>query len=231
MDFRAGQTLLFDKAKGWTSFDVVNKVRGMLRRQLGKLKVGHAGTLDPLATGLLVLCTGAATRGIEQIQAQEKTYEAVIRFGAVTASYDAEFPESGLRDISQLNAAAIEAALPAFTGEILQIPPVFSAVKVGGKRAYAAARAGKSIELQARPVKVYAFELIDYAPEKGLARARIRCSKGTYIRSLAHDLGQQLGTGAYLYELRRTAIGDFRVEDAMTVEAFAKYLEDMDAQA
>ena len=222
MDFLAGQTLLFDKPQGWTSFDVVRKVRNLIRIK----KVGHAGTLDPLATGLLIICTGRATKTIEAIQAQEKEYEALIRFGAITASYDAEQPEEQVQDVSHLDRATIEAALSAFRGEIEQVPPKYSAVKVKGKRAYQAARQGQDIQLKSRRVHIYAFDLLDQAPDDPTCwHARIRCSKGTYIRSLAHDLGQALGTGAYLKGLIRTRIGDYRLEDAWTIEGFQAALD------
>ncbi|MDX2283127.1 MAG: tRNA pseudouridine(55) synthase TruB [Bacteroidia bacterium] len=224
-DFAGGQTLLFDKPSGWTSFDVVNKVRRLTRHK----KVGHAGTLDPLATGLLILCTGKHTKRIEEIQAGEKEYELVFKLGAVTASYDAEFPETQICDASGVTQAAIEALLPQFTGEIQQVPPAFSAVKVGGKRAYAAARTGKPLELKARTVQVYAFGLLDRELPPAHAAARVRCSKGTYIRSLVHDLGQALGTGAYLTELRRTAIGPWRVEDAWSLDRFEAALRALQA--
>ena len=224
MDYIAGETLLFDKPLGWTSFDVVKKVRWHLCRHLGikKLKVGHAGTLDPLASGLLILCTGKATKSIERIQGDMKEYEATIRFGATTASFDAEFPEENIRDISHLNEEIIREGISHFIGKVEQYPPVFSAVKIKGKRAFKSARKGQDVEIPSRSIWVESYELLSYdAPE---AKVRIRCGKGTYIRSLANDLGQQLGTGAYLTALRRTAIGDFRVEDAWQVETFVASL-------
>lgn len=222
MDFQAGEVLLFDKPYGWSSFDVVRKVRNLIRIK----KVGHAGTLDPLATGLLILCTGRATKTIESIQGQEKGYEALIRFGATTASYDAEQPEENVQDTSHLTQAQIEAALQAFVGEIEQVPPAYSAVKVDGKRAYKAAREGKPIELRRRSVQVYEFVLLEQVEqEPSCWRVRIRCSKGTYIRSLAHDLGQALGVGAYLRGLTRTRIGDYQLEDAWSVSEFEAWVK------
>jgi tRNA pseudouridine55 synthase len=221
MDFLAGQTLLFDKPKDWTSFDLVRKVRNLI----GIKKVGHAGTLDPLATGLLIICTGRATKTIDTIQGQEKAYEALIRLGATTASYDAEQPEENLRDASHLGRAEIEAAMVAFQGEIEQTPPAYSAVKVGGKRAYQAAREGKPLQLRSRQVQIYEWTLLEQVEgEASCWRARIRCSKGTYIRSLAHDLGQALGVGAYLAGLTRTRIGAHRLEDAWQIEAFEQWI-------
>lgn len=222
LDFAAGQTLLFDKPKGWTSFDVVRKVRNTI----GIKKVGHAGTLDPLATGLLILCTGKHTKTIEQIQGQEKEYEVEFKLGATTPSYDAEFPEENLQDASHIRAEEIEAAMTTFRGEIEQIPPVFSAVKVNGQRAYKAARKGKKVELRSRRVHIYAFDQLQ-AVEGVPATwtARIRCSKGTYIRSLVHDLGQVLGVGGYIRELRRTRIGDYQVEQAWQIDPFVEQVK------
>ncbi|MEZ4829064.1 MAG: tRNA pseudouridine(55) synthase TruB [Bacteroidia bacterium] len=217
MNFEEGQTLLFNKPKGWTSFDLVAKVRNTTRTK----KVGHAGTLDPLATGLLIICTGKHTKQINHVQDMEKEYEVWFKMGATTPSYDAEYPEENICDASHITAAAIESALPAFRGEISQLPPVFSAVKVNGKRAYKAARAGAEIELKSRQVNIYDFTLIETGAEPPIFSARIRCSKGTYIRSLIHDLGQTLGTGAYITELKRTAIGHYRLESAWEIQDFA----------
>ena len=215
MDFLAGQTLLFDKPKGWTSFDVVKKVRNTIRIK----KVGHAGTLDPLATGLLILCTGKHTKQINGIQDQEKGYEVIFKLGATTASYDAELPEENHCDASHITREQVIEAMKKFEGEIQQVPPIYSAVKVNGQRAYKAARRGEDLKLKARTVHVYAFHLTQWeAPES--VSAFIRCSKGTYIRSLVHDLGQQLSVGAYIRELRRTHIGNFQVEDAWKIEDF-----------
>ena len=224
MDFASGETLLFNKPKSWTSFDVVKKVRNLVRVK----KVGHAGTLDPLATGLLILCTGKKTKTINDIQGQEKEYEVEFRLGATTPSYDAEFPPENITDCSHLNEAAVEAALVDFRGSVTQLPPQFSAVKVGGKRAYKAARAGQQIELKPRTIEVYAFELLEFrAPDWG--RALIRCSKGTYIRSLVHDLGQALGVGGYILELKRTRIGTHLLENAWEINEFAEQLKAMRA--
>lgn len=215
MDFAAGEVILIDKPKTWTSFDVVKKIRWLIQVK----KVGHAGTLDPLATGLLILCSGKKTKTIDQIQAQEKEYVVEFKLGATTASYDAEQPEENLKDCSEVTEAAIEKAIESYVGEISQVPPQYSAVKVKGKRAYEAAREGKTVEIKPRKVTIYDYTLMEFrAPN--WAKARIRCSKGTYIRTLVHDLGQDLGVGAYITELRRTKIGDYLVEDALTPEAF-----------
>lgn len=211
------RVLLIDKPKGWTSFDVVKKVRGILKIK----KVGHAGTLDPLATGLLIVCTGKMTKTIDSIQAQTKEYEVEFRLGATTPSYDAEFPAENIVDARHITQEQVAEAIKAFVGEISQLPPQFSAVKVDGKRAYAAARAGQTVEVKPRTITVYEYELLEFRPaenaESGAwGRARIRCSKGTYIRSLAHDLGQVLGVGGYILELRRTKIGDYDVRNAIS---------------
>lgn len=224
MDFVAGEVILIDKPKGWTSFDVVKKVRYLVKTK----KIGHAGTLDPLATGLLILCTGKLTKTIDSIQAQEKEYVVEFRLGATTPSYDAEFPPENICDARHITREMVEAAMPAFTGAISQLPPQFSAVKVDGKRAYESARAGKTVEIKPRTITIYDFELLDFRADQGTegawASARIRCSKGTYIRTLVHDLGQVLGVGAYILELRRTRIGQYTVDQAYTPEAFANLL-------
>jgi tRNA pseudouridine55 synthase len=232
MDFITGEVILIDKPKGWTSFDVVKKVRYLIKTK----KVGHAGTLDPLATGLLILCSGKMTKTIDSIQAQEKEYIVDFRLGATTPSYDAEFAPENICDSSHITRERIEAAMPAYVGAISQLPPQFSAVKVDGKRAYAAARAGQVVEIKPRTITVYDFELLDFRPDNGTdgawASARVRCSKGTYIRTLVHDLGQALGVGAYILELRRTRIGQYTVDQAYTPEAFAALLQqDPPAQA
>lgn len=215
MDFRAGEVLLFNKPKTWTSFNVVAKVRYLTKEK----KVGHAGTLDPLATGLLILCTGKKTKEIQGIQDAEKEYEVEFCLGATTPSYDAEFPPENLKDASHIHRDTVEAALTQFRGEIIQIPPIFSAVKVNGKRAYQSAREGKEVEIKPRTVQIREFELTQFdSPQK--IKARIVCSKGTYIRSLVHDLGQALGVGAYMTELCRTRIGNYSLENAFEIPDF-----------
>ncbi|MBX3101475.1 MAG: tRNA pseudouridine(55) synthase TruB [Bacteroidetes bacterium] len=214
VDFEAGEIILINKPREWTSFDVVAKIRNHLKLT----KIGHAGTLDPLATGLLILCTGARTKEINAIQDADKQYVAEITFGAVTDSYDAECPPRDIRDTSHLTPETVQEALAHFTGTIAQVPPTYSAIKVDGKRAYKLARKGKAPELKARSVMIHAIELLDM--ELAVARLHIHCQKGTYIRSLAHDLGQHLGTGAYLSGLVRTAIGHYKLADAQTLEDF-----------
>ncbi len=216
LDFQAGEVLLFNKPKGWSSFDVVKKVRGLIKVK----KVGHAGTLDPLATGLLILCTGKKTKTIESLQGMEKEYVTEFRLGATTASYDAEHPPENQKDTSHLTREMIESKLDGFRGEFAQMPPMFSAVKIDGKRAFKAARKGKTVELRPRWVNVTQFDLLDFQPPDW-GKAIIRCSKGTYIRSLVHDLGQTLEVGAYITELTRTRIGEFRLENAWEIDDFA----------
>lgn len=219
-DFIGGEVLLFDKNLEWTSFDVVQRVRNTLCRKMGikKLKVGHAGTLDPLATGLLILCTGKATKRIEEFQAQEKEYIAVLKLGAVTPSFDRETEEENQVDCSHISEQDFKMAIKSFEGEIDQVPPVFSAVKVKGKRAFDYARNGEDVKLQAK--KIVIKEIVVENFNFPFVQIKVRCSKGTYIRSLARDIGDKLGCGAYLYELRRTKIGNFEVEEAMTIDFF-----------
>jgi tRNA pseudouridine55 synthase len=225
-DFREGQILLIDKPLTWTSFDVVNKLRYTIRKTFGfkKIKVGHAGTLDPLATGVLVLCTGRMTKQINTLMAEEKAYTTTVRLGITTASLDAETPVDARTDAAHLTREAVEAALGAFRGTIAQRPPVFSAKKVDGKRAYQVARAGGDIALKTVEVTVSELALTAFEPVicEGVpavdATLAIRCSKGTYIRSIGSDLGEALGVGGSLVALRRTASGDFTEEQLWTVE-------------
>ncbi len=219
MNFEEGETLLFDKPIAWTSFDLVKKIRGMIKTK----KVGHAGTLDPLATGLMILCTGKHTKTIDLIQGQDKTYEATFYLGATTPSYDSELPPENHKDISFITPSLVEEAMQKFMGEISQMPPAFSAVQINGKRAYELARKGKQPELTPRIIRIDTFSMTAYESPQHIT-AHIKCSKGTYIRSLIHDLGQILGTGAYLTSLRRTAIGHYKVEDAWTLETFREFL-------
>ncbi|MBT2557380.1 tRNA pseudouridine(55) synthase TruB [Hymenobacter sp. ISL-91] len=210
-DFEAGEVLLVDKPLTWSSFDVVRKVKNTLRIR----KIGHAGTLDPLATGLLILCTGKKTKQIDLIQAQQKEYTGTFRLGQTTPSFDLETPVDQERPYAHLTEAAIRAAVAQFVGEITQTPPVFSAVKVNGERAYEVARRGEEAVIKSKQVTVVGFELTRIAlPEIDF---RISCSKGTYIRSLARDLGEALHCGAHLTKLVRTRIGEYRLENALTM--------------
>ena len=222
--FPEGEVLLFNKELNWTSFDVVNKVRYNLCQKLGikKLKVGHAGTLDPLATGLIILCTGKATKRIEEIQQQEKEYIATLKIGATTPSYDLETEEDSSADYKHVTKELIELALQKFIGEINQVPPVFSAVKIKGKRAFDYARNGEEIELQAKKIVIHKITLEQF--ELPFIQIRVNCGKGTYIRALARDIGEELNCGAYLTALERTKIGSFNVSDAFTVESFLENL-------
>lgn len=213
-EFQAGEVLLIDKPYTWTSFDVVNKIRYAFKPH--KIKVGHAGTLDPLATGLLVICVGKKTKEIDLYQAQIKEYTGKIRVGSTTPSFDLETQPDAEYPTGHITPEMIEAARRSFLGTIHQVPPVYSAIKVDGKRAYESARQGKDLELKSREVQIEAFDFdLSAFPEIGF---RVVCSKGTYIRSLARDLGTALNSGAHLTALRRERIGDFRVSEALTVD-------------
>ncbi|WP_375559274.1 tRNA pseudouridine(55) synthase TruB [Bernardetia sp. OM2101] len=222
--FSQGKVILIDKPLTWSSFDVVNKIRYAIKKyeQKKKVKVGHAGTLDPLATGLLILCSGKMTKQIEQFQGQEKEYVAQITFGFTTASYDLETDLENAKNVSNLSLEKIQTALKDFQGEIDQIPPIFSAIQVEGKRAYQSAREGEEVKLKSRKVTISELEIVEsnLSQSEAVISLRIVCSKGTYIRSLAHDLGQKLETGAHLSGLKRTRIGEFKLEDAHTIEQF-----------
>ncbi len=218
MDFVTGEIIGIDKPLGWTSFDVVKRLRGAIQRRLGvkKFKVGHAGTLDPLATGVLIVCTGKATRRIEQLQQGRKEYIATMRLGATTPSFDLEKEIDATYPYEHVTKELILETLPRFKGHIMQVPPVFSAVKIDGKRAYLHARKGHEVELEAKPLQIDEFELIDFDGRD--MTLRIVCSKGTYIRALARDLGFALNSGAHLIALRRTAVGPVRENICLSVD-------------
>lgn len=225
MDFQDGEILYIDKPYRFTSFDVVNKVRWQLCRALGvkKLKVGHAGTLDPLATGVMIVCTGRATKRIEEFQAQTKEYVATLRLGATTPSYDLEKPIDAYFPTEHITRAMVEEVLSRFVGTIEQIPPSFSACKVGGVRAYDMARKGRDVELKPKTLVIDEIELLDCSlPDITI---RVVCSKGTYIRALARDIGEALGSGAHLTALRRTRVGDIKVDDCIVLDDFPHWLE------
>lgn len=227
IDFKEGAVLLFDKPLEWTSFQVVNKVRWLLCRKLEikKLKVGHAGTLDPKATGLVVLCTGKKTKEIEKIQAGEKEYIATLKLGATTPSFDLESEEDEIFPTEHITSELIQETVDKFIGELDQVPPIFSAVKVQGKRAYTHARKGQEVELKSRKIIINEIEIVSFdCPELVI---RVRCGKGTYIRSLARDLGKALGSGAYLTGLRRTEVLPYHVDNAWTIENFEKSLSEL----
>lgn len=217
-DFLSGEILLVDKPLNWTSFDVVNKIRYAIRKHFGwkKLKVGHAGTLDPLATGLLVICTGKYTKRIQDLQNDTKTYTGCIRVGATTASYDLETEPENAKDFSHLIQADLLSAAKQLTGKLNQVPPLFSAKKQDGKVAYIEARKGREMELKPHWIEVFSFDITQV--DLPNVHFSIHCSKGTYIRSLAHDFGRIVGCGAYLSELRRTQSGEFSIEKAMDLD-------------
>jgi tRNA pseudouridine55 synthase len=220
--YQEGRVLLIDKPLNWTSFQVVNKIRWLIKQQFNikKIKVGHAGTLDPLATGLLILCTGKFTKKIETYQAQVKEYTGTITLGATTPSYDLESEIDQKFDISEISEADILKNTQQFLGKIQQQPPIFSALKQNGKRLYEYAREGSKIEIPSRPVTITEFKITKI--KLPCIEFRIVCGKGTYIRSLAHDFGKSLNNGAHLSGLRRTKIGEFRVEDAISVLEFER---------
>ena len=220
-----GQLLLVDKPLKWTSFQVVNKLRWSLRMKykLKKLKVGHAGTLDPLATGLLLICTGKMTKKISEIQALEKAYTGIITLGATTPSYDLETAIDQNFSINHITKQQLDRVRKKFVGEIDQYPPIYSAIKKEGKRLYEYARKGEEIKIQSRKVSLYAFDFTKIDIPK--VHFHVRCSKGTYIRSLAHDFGKALESGAHLSQLRRTAIGAYTVEDSLTPDQISEKLD------
>jgi tRNA pseudouridine55 synthase len=224
-DFQAGEVLLFDKPIGWTSFDVVNKVRYLIRSHLGikKIKVGHAGTLDPLATGLLILCTGKFTKRIQEFQDQDKEYTGTFFLGATTPSFDKETEIDKTYNISHITDDKILNAAKQLTGDIEQIPPLFSAIKIKGKRAYDYARKNKDVKLNPRKVSINEFEITGIDLPK--IYFRVSCSKGTYIRSLARDFGEALNAGAYLTSLCRTKSGSIDLSETMTIEMFQQLLQ------
>lgn len=225
MNFQQGEILCFDKPYRWTSFDVVGRIRRLLCRRMGikKLKVGHAGTLDPLATGVLIVCTGRATKQIDTLQAGTKEYIATMRLGATTPSFDLEKPIDATYPTDHITRETVEQVLERFKGEIQQVPPTFSACKVDGKRAYEMARKGKDVELKPKTLVIDEIELTECKlPD---ITVRVVCSKGTYIRALARDIGQALDSGAHLTALRRTRVGRFSVQDCLDPEHFVEWLE------
>lgn len=253
MNPQAGELLLFNKPYRWTSFNVVAKVRGELSHRLGvkKLKVGHAGTLDPLATGVLIICTGKSTKRIDELQAHTKEYVATLKLGATTPSFDMETAEDATFPTEHITRQLVEEKLKNFIGRIEQVPPTFSAVKVDGKRAFKYARQGEEVELKAKVLVIDELEILHFGmvtnesngAEEADARERIRyqsdnlsdshlsltlrvvCSKGTYIRALARDIGEALGSGAYLTGLVRTRIGEYKIQDCMEIEQFPQWLD------
>lgn len=226
-DFVAGEILAFDKPLHWTSFDLVAKVRYNLCRKLGtkKLKVGHSGTLDPLATGVVIVCTGKKTKLIESLQYDVKEYIATLQLGATTPSYDLEKEVDQTYPTEHITRELIDQTIPQFLGEQWQVPPIFSAVQVNGKRAYDFARKGETVELKPKLLKIDEIEVLAFDENSMQLTIRVVCSKGTYIRALARDIGERLESGAHLIALRRTRVGETRVEDCMTIEQFLEQLK------
>lgn len=226
-DFEEGEVLAFDKPLRWTSFDLVAKVRYNLCRKLGKkkLKVGHSGTLDPLATGVVIICTGKKTKLIESLQYDVKEYIATLQLGATTPSYDMEKEVDATYPTEHITRELIDQVIPTFVGEQWQVPPMFSAVQINGKRAYELARKGETVELKPKLLLIDEIEVLAFDPAAMQLTIRVVCSKGTYIRALARDIGERLKSGAYLTALRRTRVGDIRVEDCYTIEKFLEQLD------
>ncbi len=229
-EFELGKVLVFDKPLNWTSFDIVNKIRYLLRnyRKLKKIKVGHAGTLDPLATGLLIVCTGKKTKEITTYQDHDKEYIAKVKLGATTPSFDLETEIDNIKDASHITENQVNECLKTFIGKQEQYPPVYSAKKIDGKPAFLLAHKGRGDELKMRPhiIEIQELEILNWDNDNKEFELRVACSKGTYIRSLANDIGQKLGVGAHLTGLIRTRIGDFTLKNAINIENFEKNLAD-----
>ena len=237
MDFKGGEILIVDKPYKWTSFDAVKRLRGAIQRRLGvkKFKVGHAGTLDPLATGILIICTGGATKKIDSLQAGEKEYVATIFIGASTPSYDLEKEIDQTYPFAHITREMAAEVLKNFTGKIMQVPPIFSAVKIDGTRASKYARKGADVELKAKPLEISELELLKYEdainadtgkPEGKEITIRVVCSKGTYIRALARDIGEALESGAHLTALRRTRVGKYSEKDTLSIDEAIKIIDE-----
>lgn len=222
MDFQEGEILVFDKPLTWTSFDIVNKIRRELCKKLGvkKLKVGHAGTLDPLATGVVLVCTGKKTHEIERLMNHTKEYIATLQLGATTPCFDREQPVDATYPTEHITRQLIDEVIPQFLGEQWQVPPMYSAVRVDGQRAYDLARKGQEVELKAKLLVIDEIEVLGFDPEQMQLEIRVVCSRGTYIRALARDIGQRLNSGAYLTSLRRTRVGEYTLENAYTIDSF-----------
>lgn len=231
MNFQTGEIIAIDKPYHMSSFGALAHIRYVLSKFLHhKVKIGHAGTLDPLATGVLVLCTGKKTKEIEQLQTHTKEYTATLQLGATTASYDLEHTVDHTYPTRHITRQLIEETLPQFVGDIQQVPPTYSAVKVNGDRAYALRRAGEDVTLKPKNVRIDEIELTHYDDETKQLGLRVVCGKGTYIRSLARDLGRALGSGAFLTELRRTRVGDFTVDNCVSFENFREWLEQQEIE-
>lgn len=227
MNIQQGEIICIDKPYEITSFGALARVRYLLSRRLGvkRVKIGHAGTLDPLATGVLVLCTGKATKRIAELQTHTKEYVATLQLGATTPSYDMEHPVNETFETAHITSEAIHQALQQFVGEIQQVPPTYSAVKVNGDRAYDLRRKGKEVELAPKTLRIDEIEVQHFDPSQMLLTIRVVCGKGTYIRALARDLGRALNSGAYLTALCRTRVGDVRVENCLQLDTFKEWLD------
>lgn len=230
MNFLNGEIVYIDKGYRLTSFKAVAKVRYLISKKIGvkKLKVGHAGTLDPLATGVLIICTGKATKKIDQLQAHTKEYVAGLKLGATTPSFDMEHPEDQTYPVEHITKELVEETLQKFVGEIQQVPPAYSACMIDGHRAYELARKGKDVPLKAKTLVIDEIELLEC--ELPYIKIRVVCSKGTYIRALARDIGEALNSGAYLTSLRRTRVGDVKVEDCLQLEDFEEWLNNQEIE-
>lgn len=228
MNFQEGAFIYINKPYRMSSFGALAHIRYLVSKRIHvkRVKMGHAGTLDPLATGVLILCTGKATKQIEQLQLHTKEYTATLQLGATTPSYDMEHEVNATYPTAHITRELIEQTLPQFVGDIMQVPPLFSAVMVDGHRAYKMARKGQEVELAAKPVRIDELELTAFDAEKTQMSIRVVCGKGTYIRSLARDIGEALGSGAYLTALCRTRVGDVRIEDCLTFDDFPVWLEE-----
>lgn len=226
-DFYEGEILLLDKPQKWTSFDIVNKVRIAINHKFGqKLKVGHAGTLDPLATGLLILCTGRMTKKINDFAGLDKEYVAKINFGATTPSYDKETQFDKHFETNHITLELVENVLKSFIGQQLQMPPAYSAKRVDGTKAYIKARKGKTMEIKPSEIEIKEIEILEHNLPQTVS-VRMSVSKGTYIRSFAYDLGNKLNSGAYLDQLRRTKIGEYSIQNAQTIDAFIEFINNL----
>ncbi len=222
-NFEEGEVILIDKPLDWTSFDVVNKIKFALKKKYGNIKIGHAGTLDPKASGLLIICTGKKTKTIEAIQNADKVYTGTFYIGATTECYDTEKEPNQTFDITAITTEKLLSNASTFIGEQEQFPPAHSAVKINGKRAYELARAGKELTLKSKKITIIDFQLSNI--QLPLVDFHVACTKGTYIRSLANDFGKRLNNGAYLYALRRTKIGNYNVDDALSIEQFMEKIK------
>lgn len=227
MNFTEGELVCINKPYRMSSFGALARVRYLISQRLGvkRVKTGHAGTLDPLATGVLILCTGRATKRIDELQAHTKEYTATLQLGATTASYDMEHPVDATYPTAHITRKLIEATLPKFVGEIQQVPPAYSACKVNGDRAYKLMRKGRDVELKPKTLRIDEIELLWFDPEKMQMSIRVVCGKGTYIRALARDIGEALNSGAYLTALCRTRVGDIRIEDCIKLDDVPAWLE------